>query len=138
MTSSTSAPLIETSGETYESGEFKTVVFSVKNDHQFRDDIVHAWETGESKGYAEHSFPTAERLFDVISSKRWDILGVMAGAGGLSIREVARRVGRDVKAVHGDVIALLSNGVIDRGASGKIIFPYDYFHLNISNRRAAA
>ena len=42
----------------------------------------------------------------------------MAGQGGLSIREIARRVGRDVKAVHGDVRALIEAGLLDRDAAG--------------------
>ena len=41
------------------------------------------------------------------------------------IREAARRVHRDVKAVHGDITALLSAGVIDRAEGGGIVFPYD-------------
>ncbi len=49
----------------------------------------------------------------------------MCGAGPISIREAARRVGRDVKAVHGDVKALLVAGLIDRTESGAIEFPYD-------------
>jgi predicted transcriptional regulator len=43
----------------------------------------------------------------------------------LSIREVARRVKRDVKAVHTDVTALLKAGVLDRDKDGRIIFPFD-------------
>lgn len=49
----------------------------------------------------------------------------MCGAGPMSIREAARRVGRDVKAVHADVSALLLAGVIDRTDSGQIEFPYE-------------
>jgi len=49
----------------------------------------------------------------------------MTGAGPMSIREAARRVGRDVKAVHGDVRALLDAGVLDRTPSGTIEFPFD-------------
>jgi len=41
----------------------------------------------------------------------------MTGAGALTIREVARRVGRDVEAVHGDVHALLDAGLVDRTAA---------------------
>ncbi len=37
----------------------------------------------------------------------------------------ARRVGRDVKAVHTDVTALLNAGILDRGEDGRIIFPFD-------------
>jgi predicted transcriptional regulator len=43
----------------------------------------------------------------------------------VSIREAARRVGRDVKAVHGDVTALLKAGVLDRAPGGGIVFPYE-------------
>jgi len=49
----------------------------------------------------------------------------MTGAGALTIREVARRVGRDVKAVHGDVHALLAAGLVDRTDDGRVVFPYD-------------
>lgn len=43
----------------------------------------------------------------------------------VSIREAARRAGRDVKAVHGDVTALLNAGVLDRTEDGRIVFPYE-------------
>jgi len=46
----------------------------------------------------------------------------MAGAGTLAIREVARRVERDVKAVHGDIHALLNAGILKKVDSG-VIFP---------------
>jgi predicted transcriptional regulator len=38
----------------------------------------------------------------------------VTGQGTLSIREVARRAGRDVKAVHGDITALIKAGVVER------------------------
>ena len=46
----------------------------------------------------------------------------------MSIREASRRVNRDVKAVHGDVTALLNAGVagvLDRAEGGGIVFPYE-------------
>jgi predicted transcriptional regulator len=54
----------------------------------------------------------------------------MTGTGPLSIREVARRVGRDVKSVHGDVQALLKAGVLDHAEDGRILFPYDEIHVD--------
>jgi hypothetical protein len=36
--------------------------------------------------------------------------------------------GRDVKAVHGDVHALLIAGVLDKTKDGRIEFPYDGIH----------
>jgi predicted transcriptional regulator len=47
----------------------------------------------------------------------------------VTIREAARRVGRDVKAVHGDVHALLNAGLLDKTKDGKIVFPYDAIHV---------
>ena len=50
---------------------------------------------------------------------------MLCGAGPVSIREAARRVNRDVKAVHGDVTALLSAGILPRAEGGKIEFPFE-------------
>lgn len=52
------------------------------------------------------------------------------GAGPLSIREIARRVARDVKGVHRDVHALLDVGILERSAEGAIEFPYDAVHVD--------
>lgn len=57
------------------------------------------------------------------------------GAGPLALREIARRVGRDVKGVHGDVHALLSCGLIDRTDRG-FLFPYDAVHVDFMLRAA--
>jgi predicted transcriptional regulator len=40
-------------------------------------------------------------------------------------------VGRDVKAVHSDVHALLKAGVLHK-AEGKIVFPYDALRLDVT------
>jgi predicted transcriptional regulator len=53
------------------------------------------------------SFETPAILFKLLSGKRWEVLNVMTGAGSMTIRELARRLSRDVKAVDDDVHALL-------------------------------
>ncbi len=53
-------------------------------------------------------FESPTLLFKVLSGKRWKLLEIMTGTGPMSIREAARRLGRDVKAVHGDVHKLLN------------------------------
>ena len=83
------------------------------------------------------SFASIELLWKVLTTKRWDILKAMTGQGEMSIREIARRVDRDVKAVHGDVQALLIAGVLDRTDNGRVIFPYDAVHVDFTLRRAA-
>jgi predicted transcriptional regulator len=82
------------------------------------------------------SFASIELLWKVLTAKRWEILRAMTGQGALSIREVARRVGRDVKAVHGDTTALVNAGVLDRTDDG-VVFPYDAVHVDFTLSRAA-
>ena len=81
-------------------------------------DFVRAWKTAKSEKSARISFATPELLWKVLTTKRWELLKVLCGAGPVSIREVARRVGRDVKAVHSDITALLNAGVLDRAEGG--------------------
>jgi predicted transcriptional regulator len=82
------------------------------------------------------SFESPELLFKVISGKRWDLLKVMTGAGPMTIREAARRMGRDVKAVHGDVQALLKAGILQKTDKGRIVFPYDAVHVDFMLKAA--
>jgi predicted transcriptional regulator len=84
---------------------------------------------GDDQG-AFISFASVELLWKVITPKRWELLRAMTGTGPLAIREVARRVGRDVKTVHGDVQALLKAGVLDHSEDGRILFPYDEIHVD--------
>ena len=54
----------------------------------------------------------------------------------MALRELARRLDRDVKSVHGDVQALLKTGVLQKNDSGKIVFPYDAVHVDFIVRAA--
>ena len=90
---------------------------------------------GETQG-AFISFPSVELLWKVLTPKRWALLQTMTGTGPLAIREVARRVGRDVKSVHGDIQALLKAGVLDRSGDGRPEFPYDAIHVDFMVRAA--
>jgi predicted transcriptional regulator len=49
----------------------------------------------------------------------------MTGQAPMTLREAARRVGRDVKAVHTDVHALMNAGILRRNHDGKLEFPFD-------------
>ena len=76
------------------------------------------------------SFETPALLFKVLTQKRWELLSMMTGAGPMTLREAARRLGRDVKAVHGDVHALLDAGILQKTEAGRIVFPFDAVHVN--------
>lgn len=103
----------------------KTVTLNVRTPANSMSDFVQAWKTGKSQKSARISFATPELLWQVLTAKRWELLKALCGAGPVSIREAARRVGRDVKAVHGDVTALLNAGVLDRTEEGSIVFPFE-------------
>jgi predicted transcriptional regulator len=88
-------------------------------------DFVRSWKSGKADKSARISFASPELLWKVLTAKRWELLKALCGAGPISIREAARRVNRDVKAVHSDVTALLSAGVLDRAEGGGIVFPFE-------------
>jgi len=90
---------------------------------------------GKSQG-AHHSFATPDLLWQTLTRKRWDLIQAMTGQGSMTIREAARRVGRDVKAVHSDIQALIKAGVIQRDGPN-IIFPYDAVHVDFMLIKAA-
>ena len=87
--------------------------------------FAQAWQSGRAEKTARISFATPELLWKVLTAKRWELLKALCGAGPVSIREAARRVARDVKAVHTDVTALLAVGVLNRTESGAIVFPFE-------------
>lgn len=84
------------------------------------------------KQQARISFATPELLWRVLTAKRWELLKVLAGQGPMTIREAARRVARDVKAVHADVHALLNAGVLDKTGDRRIEFRFDAVRVDFT------
>lgn len=112
----------------------KTVTLEVAS----REDVTRrALEAfGGKKQRARISFATPELLWKVLTAKRWEVLKAMAGQGPLTIREVARRVARDVKAVHGDVHALIDAGLLERTETNRVAFPFDAIRVEFTLRAA--
>jgi len=104
-----------------------------------RTAIARAWRTGMPETAARLDFKSLDAAWSLLTAKRRAILQAMAGQGPLSIREVARRVGRDVHAVHNDVRALHLSGVIDRTEDGRMILPYGVirFDFTFDTKQAA-
>lgn len=102
-----------------------TVVLEVRSLTESLEDAARAMRTGRGERDARISFASPELLWKVFTAKRWELLKALCGAGEISIREAARRVGRDVKAVHSDVTALLEAGILNRSESRGIEFPFD-------------
>ena len=112
----------------------KTVTLEICSMDEVKDRCVRAF-SGEEQG-AFISFQSSEALWKTLTAKRWQLLKVLTGAGPVSIREAARRVQRDVKAVHGDIHALLNAGLLDKTEDGKIVFPYDAIHVDFMVKAA--
>ncbi len=103
----------------------KTVTLEVCSPEAAMADFVQTWKTGKAERSARIGFATPELLWKVLTAKRWELLKALCGAGPVSIREAARRVERDVKAVHTDITALLKAGLLDRAEGGGVVFPFD-------------
>ncbi len=114
----------------------RTVILDVRPPADSMADFVRVWKTGRAEKSARISFAAPDLLWRVLTAKRWELLKKLCGAGPLSIREAARRVERDVKAVHGDVKALLEAGILDRTPDGRIEFPFDAVKVEFLLRAA--
>jgi len=103
----------------------KTITLDVREPEEAMGQFIEAWNGEKRQKSARISFASPELLWKVLTAKRWEILKVLCGVGPVSIREAARRVQRDVKGVHRDVVALLDAGILLKTAEGAIEFPYD-------------
>jgi predicted transcriptional regulator len=106
----------------------RTVTLDVASIEEVKRRTLEAFK-GKKQG-ARLSFATPELLWKVLTAKRWELLKTMTGAGAMTLREAARRIGRDVKAVHGDVRALLNAGLLQKTGDGRIVFPFDAVRVN--------
>jgi predicted transcriptional regulator len=113
----------------------RTVTLDVRPLRETLDNFVHVWQTGEASS-PRISFESPALLFKVLTGKRWELLNALTGAGPVTIREAARRVARDVKAVHGDVHALLNVGILSRTDDGRVVFPFDDVHVDFKLKAA--
>ena len=100
----------------------RTVILEVSSREATNRRLLRAFERKPQGMFI--SFETPSLLFKVLTQKRWELLSAMTGAGPMTLRQAARRVERDVKAVHRDVHALLDAGILQR-TEGKIVFPFD-------------
>ena len=103
----------------------KTVTLDVRTPREVSADFARVWKSSKPESKTRISFASPELLWKVLTAKRWELIKAMAGQGPITLREAARRAGRDVKAVHGDAHALLAAGVLRKTAEGKIEFPFD-------------
>ena len=83
------------------------------------------------------NFENAAAFFGHLTERRWAIVQALQGQGELALRELARRVPRDVKRVHEDVQVLTGLGLIERNQAGGVVCPYEEVHIDMQMRAAA-
>lgn len=83
------------------------------------------------------NFETPAAFFSRLTERRWAMLYALQGAGELAVRELARRLERDVKRVHGDAEVLVELGLIERTERGGLVCPFDDIHVDMHLKRAA-
>jgi predicted transcriptional regulator len=112
----------------------KTLTIGVSSIAETKRRMLAAFR-GRPQG-CRYSFASREDLLRTLNPNRWAIIEALTGAGPLGVRELARRVGRDVKGVHTDAQALVLCGLIDKTKSGKLHFPYDAVHVDFTLKAA--
>lgn len=83
------------------------------------------------------NFESPGAFFGRMTERRWALVRALQGQGEISLRELARRVERDVKRVHEDVQELLELGLIERGEDGGVVCPFATVHIDMELRAAA-
>lgn len=82
------------------------------------------------------NFESPEHFFGIRTENRWELVRTAQGKGELSVRELARLLGRDVKRVHEDVVALAGLGLLERTDAGGVVCPYESLHIDMQLKAA--
>lgn len=93
-------------------------------------------DRGEDAGEVLN-FETPAAFFGRLTERRWELVRALQGQGTISLRELARRVERDVKRVHEDVAALVELGLVEKTDDG-LVCPYIKVHIDMELVPAAA
>lgn len=103
---------------------------------QLRSGFVKAWKSAKYQGeYFEFESPAA--LFRTLSPKRWELVEALQRCGPIGLRELARKLARDVKRVHEDVHLLIGIGLIEKNDQGKVFVPFGEIRAGFVLRPAA-
>ncbi len=109
----------------------KTLAFN-----EMKAGFIDSWKSGEYQGEFL-SFESPALLFKTLTQKRWEIItSLQAQSSPISIRELARQIGRDIRRVHDDVTVLIVEGIIEQGKDG-ISVVFDEIHADFTMKKAA-
>ena len=91
--------------------------------------FIDAWKRAEGgeKMKAEHHlyFEDLETLLKTLTQGRWVLLKTLRTKGPMSVRALAKELGRDYKNVHTDVRRLEEVGLVGRTKDKNVKVPWD-------------
>lgn len=104
----------------------------------WEDNLRHAAKAAEKGRYAgeQLNFTSPGLFFGSLTENRWALVHTLQGAGEVGVRELARRIGRDVRRVHDDAATLVELGLIEKTDKGKLVCPYVDIHVDMHMKAA--
>jgi len=103
---------------------------------EVRSRFLKAWSTEKYQGET-FEFESPASLFRLLPPKRWELMEKLQGAGVISLRGLARLLGREVRRVWDDVHALLDSGIVEKNDEGKLFVPYTEINAGFTLRKVA-
>jgi predicted transcriptional regulator len=98
--------------------------------------FIDAWkrlEAGEGVKTEERlDFENLETLLKTLTPARWALLKTLHQSGPMSVRTLAKALGRDYKNVHTDVRRLEEIGLVSRTEDRKIQVPWDMVEARLN------
>lgn len=116
------------------SGKSKIVSLSVSTLPDALDRFEAAWHlaTGRTPPAVERlSFADLPLLLKSLSPARWQLLAILRKEGPMSVRALAKRLGRDYKNVHTDVAQLTMLRLIERTGQALVRVPWDALRADL-------
>ncbi len=116
--------------------EMRTLTITVQPD--WKAALRAAGKAAQAETYQGETlnFESPDLFLGRLTALRWSLVRQIMSAGEVSIRELARRVGRDVRRVHDDVLVLAELGLIERTTSAGVRCPFTDIHLDMHLRKA--
>ena len=97
--------------------------------------FIEAWKQAEGREKLEVNqrlyFENLETLLKTLTTGRWVLLRKLHTRGPMSVRALAKELGRDYKNVHTDVRRLEVAGLIGRSKDSKIEVPWDIVEAHL-------
>jgi len=118
--------------------EKRTLTITVDND--WKRQLHVAASKGNTTKYQGETlnFQRADEFFSMLTGNRWRLLHELMPCGEIGVRELARRVGKDVRRVHDDILILCDLGLAERTDCGGVICRFDDIHVDIHVLKLAA